>query len=71
METLRLTDIEKNLLLKAYFVEAKKFKNAAGKYNTKDGIIHLRVKPEETDDDGFDNGNMPPGFVIGVLGVPV
>ena len=58
--------VQKNLLLKDFFVEAKKFKNVAGKYNTKEGIIHLRVKPEETDDDGFDNGNMPPGFVRGV-----
>ena len=58
--------VQKNLLLKDFFVEAKKFKNAAGKYNTKEGIIHLRVKPEETDDDGFDNGIMPSGFVTGV-----
>ena len=55
--------VQKDLLLKNFFVEAKKFNNAAGMYNTKEGIIHLRVKPEETDDDGFDNGNMPPGFV--------
>ena len=45
--------MKKNLLLKDFFVEANKFKYKDGKYNTKVGVVHLRKKPQDTDEEDF------------------
>ena len=55
-ETKFRQDIQKNILLQPFYREANKVrvKTAKGlKYNTKQGIVHYRLKPSDDGTDDF------------------